>query len=79
MGRPSAGRFPFTCPICGRKTDYPVTELVEGANLTCSFCKFRLNLHGHMLKDVRRGIKRLKMNMERKSSSKKGGERWARK
>ena len=61
-----AGRFPFTCPICGRKTDYPVTELVEGAKLTCPFCKFRLTLHGHMLEDVQKEIKRLKMNMVRK-------------
>jgi transcription elongation factor Elf1 len=69
---PHAGRFPFTCPVCGSKTDYPVTELVEGANLTCSFCKLRLTLHGHMLEDVQKEIKILKMNMGRKSSSKKG-------
>jgi len=70
--RPNAGRFPFTCPICGRKRDYPVKELVEGANLTRPFCKFRLILHGHMLEDVQKEIKRLKMNMGRKSSSKRG-------
>lgn len=64
--KPNAGRFPFTCPICGRKTDYPVTELVEGANLTCSFCKFRLTLHGHMLEDVQKEIKKIKNQYEAK-------------
>ena len=62
--------FPFSCPICGRKTDYPLTELVEGAVLTCSFCKLRLTLHGHMLEDVQKEIKKLKMNVRGKSSSK---------
>ena len=77
MRRPNAGQFPFTCPICGRKTDYPVTDLVEGANLTCSFCKVRLTLHGHMLEDVQKEIKRLKMNIGRKTSSKKGCKKGA--
>ena len=57
-------KFPFVCPICGRKTDYPVLELVEEAVLTCSFCKLRLTLHGHMLEDVRKEIKKLK-NVDR--------------
>jgi transcription elongation factor Elf1 len=70
--RPNAGRFPFTCPICGKKMDCPVAKLVEGDNLTCSFCKLRLTLHGHMLEDVQKEIKKLKMNVGRKSSSKKG-------
>ena len=52
--------LPFTCPICGRKTDYPVGDLVEGASLTCPFCKLTLNLHGHMWEDVQREIKKLK-------------------
>lgn len=72
MRRPNAERFPFTCPICGKKTDYPVTELVEGANLTCPFCKLRLTLNGHMLEDVKKEIEKLEMNMGRKNSSKKG-------
>jgi hypothetical protein len=50
---------PFTCPICARMTDYPVTALIEGAVLTCSFCKLRLTLHGHMWQDVQREIKKL--------------------
>ena len=50
----------FSCPICGRKTDYPVSDLTEGAVLTCPFCKLTLTLHGHMWKDVQNEIQRLK-------------------
>ena len=53
-------KFPFTCPICGRKADYPLAELGEGALLSCSFCKVKLTLHGHMLEDVRKEIKKLR-------------------
>jgi hypothetical protein len=52
-------KFPFTCPVCARKTEYPLTELFEGARLTCSFCKLNLHLHGHMWKDVKREIEKL--------------------
>jgi transcription elongation factor Elf1 len=51
--------LPFTCPVCGRGTEYPVEEMVEGAVLTCPFCKLTLTLHGHMLEDVRREIRKL--------------------
>jgi len=52
--------LPFTCPICGRKTEYPVGDMVEGASITCPFCKLTLTLHGHMLEDVHREIAKLK-------------------
>ena len=52
----------FSCPVCGRKTDYCVTELVEGAVLTCPFCKLSLTLHGHMWKHVQEEIGKLKEN-----------------
>jgi transcription elongation factor Elf1 len=52
-------KLPFTCPVCGRKTDYPFEALVEGASLTCPFCRLTLTLHGHMLEDVQREIKEL--------------------
>ena len=52
-------KLPFTCPICGRSTEHPMEEMVEGAVLTCPFCKLTLTLHGHMLEDVRREIKKL--------------------
>jgi transcription elongation factor Elf1 len=53
-------KLPFTCPVCGRNTDYPLSDLVEGAVLTCPFCKLTLTLHGHMLEDVQREIRKLK-------------------
>jgi transcription elongation factor Elf1 len=52
--------LPFTCPICGRKKDYLLTELVEGAVLTCPFCKLILTLQGHMREDVQKEIRKLK-------------------
>ncbi len=58
----SAEKLPFSCPVCGRKTDYPLDKLVEGAVLTCPFCKLTLTLHGHMLEEVNREIKKLKKN-----------------
>jgi transcription elongation factor Elf1 len=53
------GMLPFTCPICGRKTDYPVIALTKGATLTCPFCQLTLTLHGHMWAEVQQEIKRL--------------------
>jgi hypothetical protein len=52
-------KLPFVCPVCGRKTDYPITEMKEGATLTCPFCKLILTLHGHMWEDVKREIRKL--------------------
>jgi hypothetical protein len=34
--------------------------MVEGASITCPFCKLTLTLHGHMLEDVQREIAKLK-------------------
>ncbi|OGQ10492.1 MAG: hypothetical protein A2026_16005 [Deltaproteobacteria bacterium RBG_19FT_COMBO_46_12] len=59
MKHPSK-KLPFSCPICGRKKDYLLTELLEGAALTCPFCKLTLTLHGHMWEDVRKEIQKLK-------------------
>ena len=53
-------KIPFSCPVCGRKTEYPVLELCEGAILTCPFCKLTLTLHGHMWQDVQKEFKKLK-------------------
>jgi hypothetical protein len=50
----------FTCPVCGRKKDYLLKELREGAVLTCPFCNLGLNLHGHMWEDVQKEIQKLK-------------------
>jgi transcription elongation factor Elf1 len=53
-------KLAFSCPICGRKKEYRMTEMVEGATLTCPFCKLTLTLHGHMWKDVQKEIQKLK-------------------
>jgi transcription elongation factor Elf1 len=53
-------KLPFGCPICGKKKDYPVDELVEGALLECPFCALKLTLHGHMLQEVQERIRKLK-------------------
>jgi hypothetical protein len=52
--------FPFSCPVCARINEYPPTDLVEGAQLTCPFCACSLRLHGHMLEYVKKEIARLK-------------------
>jgi len=46
--------LPFSCPVCGRKTERPLAELFEGATLTCPFCRLTLKLHGHMWRDVQK-------------------------
>jgi hypothetical protein len=54
--------LPFSCPVCARVTDYPVHILVEGALLSCPFCKVKLRLHGHMLAYVQKEIEKLNLN-----------------
>lgn len=51
--------YPFPCPVCGRKKEYPLPELFEGAILICPYCKLTLTLHGHMWEDVRKEIQKL--------------------
>jgi len=52
--------IPFSCPVCGHKTDYPIKRMVEGAIINCPFCKLNLKLHGHMWQDVQREIEKLR-------------------
>ncbi len=52
-------KLAFTCPICARVTDRPLDELKEGALIVCPFCQLKLNLHGHMLQEVKEMIKEL--------------------
>jgi len=59
-------KLPFTCPICGKKTDRPIDELKEGATLICPFCDLKLNLHGHMLQEVRAEIDKLEFGGKKK-------------
>jgi len=50
----------FSCPVCGRETDYLLSELKEGAVLNCPFCKLSLTLQGHMWEYVQKEIKESK-------------------
>jgi DNA-directed RNA polymerase subunit RPC12/RpoP len=53
-------RLPVSCPVCGRKRDYDVEELHEGATLACPRCGLELNLHGCMWEDVKKQLEQLK-------------------
>jgi len=53
-------KLPFSCPVCGRETDYLLSELKEGAVLNCPFCKLSLTLQGHMWEYVQKEIKESK-------------------
>ena len=53
-------KIAFSCPVCGRKTDYDVEKIVEGTILICPFCKLSLRIHGHMWQDIQREIEKLK-------------------
>jgi len=52
--------LPITCPLCGRKSEYPLETLIEGSMLVCPFCKVKLTLHGHMWEDIQRELAKLK-------------------
>jgi DNA-directed RNA polymerase subunit RPC12/RpoP len=50
----------FVCPVCGRKKEYPLDEMVEGRPLECPRCTVRLTLHGHMWKEVQEQIRKIR-------------------
>jgi DNA-directed RNA polymerase subunit RPC12/RpoP len=52
-------KLSITCPLCGRKSEFPVESLVEGSVLTCPLCKVKLTLHGHMWEEIQADIRRL--------------------
>ena len=52
--------LPITCPLCGRKSEYPVENLKEGSDMVCPFCSVKLNLHGHMWEEISSQIAKLK-------------------
>jgi hypothetical protein len=56
----SQEQLPITCPLCGKKNEFPLEVLVEGSGFQCPFCKVKLNLHGHMWEDIQREIAKLK-------------------
>ena len=53
-------QLPITCPLCGRKNEFPLETLLEGSDLVCPFCKLKLKLHGHMWEDIQAEIAKLK-------------------
>ena len=53
-------QLPITCPVCGRKNNFPLEVLVEGAVLSCPVCKVKLSLHGHMLEEIQSDIEKSK-------------------
>jgi hypothetical protein len=56
-------KLPITCPLCGRKSEHPLENLVEGAPLNCPFCPLKLKLHGHMWEEIRTEIAKLKKEL----------------
>lgn len=53
-------KLSITCPLCGRKSEYLLEILAEGALISCPLCKVKLTLHGHMWKEIETEIKKLK-------------------
>ena len=53
-------KLPITCSICGRKNEFPIEQLKEGATLICPFCKLKLTLHGHMWTDIQKELDNVK-------------------
>jgi uncharacterized Zn finger protein len=52
-------QLPITCPICGKKHEFPLEILKEGATLQCPRCKVQLTLHGHRWEEIQSDIARL--------------------
>jgi DNA-directed RNA polymerase subunit RPC12/RpoP len=52
-------RIPVTCPICGRKAEFPLSDLKEGSIYQCPHCSLKLTLHGHMLAEIQESIERM--------------------
>jgi DNA-directed RNA polymerase subunit RPC12/RpoP len=52
-------QLPITCPLCGKKNEFPLENLKEGATLQCPHCHVRLNLHGHMWEEIKSDISKM--------------------
>ncbi len=52
-------QLPITCPLCGRKNEFPLEILKKGSDLTCPACKVKINLHGHMWEEIDSEMKKL--------------------
>jgi hypothetical protein len=55
-------KLPVTCPLCGRKNEFPIETLVQGSILACPFCKVKLTLHGHMWEEIKADLQKLEKN-----------------
>ncbi len=55
-------KLPVTCPLCGRKNEFPLETLFEGSIFVCPFCKIKLTLHGHMWKEIQADIEKSTKN-----------------
>jgi hypothetical protein len=51
--------LPITCPLCGKKNQFPVANLKEGAPLQCPNCQVKLTIHGHMWEEIKRDIDKM--------------------
>jgi hypothetical protein len=56
----SEKQLPITCPLWGRKNQFPLDDLLEDSTLSCPFCKLKLPLHGHMWEHIQGEIAKLK-------------------
>jgi DNA-directed RNA polymerase subunit RPC12/RpoP len=53
-------QLPITCPVCGRKNEFPVEILFEGSTIVCPLCGLKLVLHGHMWEEIQADLEKLK-------------------
>lgn len=52
-------RLSITCPLCGRPDEHLLENLREGEDMVCPHCGVRLNLHGHMWRDIQDQIAKM--------------------
>ena len=53
-------QVPITCPLCGKKNEFPMESLTEGSPMQCPVCKVKLTIHGHMWEEIQGEIAKLK-------------------
>ena len=60
----SKKRLPITCPICGRKNEFSLDTLYEGADMQCPHCRVKLSIHGHMWEEIQSEMAKLGQKSE---------------
>jgi len=58
-------KLPITCPICGRKNEFPMESLVEGGIMACPGCTVKLTIHGHMWEEIKGEMERIRAETKR--------------